>query len=87
MVFKNRNNNVSYAVIQPPRVSEAEFGTRQPPVPVLIVLHGAGVEAESQQTREMLKSMGDIQAWVIVPTGGSKWGADDWRESNRLYEI
>lgn len=80
MVFKQRNGSTSYAIIQPPRLSETKLSEQNLQIPVLIVLHGAGVEAESLQTREMLHSMGAIRAWVIVPSGGSQWGADDWRK-------
>ena len=79
MVFKRPNETISYAVVNPPQPTKIVHCDRNETLPVFAVLHGAGVEAESQQTRDMLKEMGDITAWVIIPTGGTIWSGDDWR--------
>lgn len=49
--------------------------------PVLLNLHGAGLEADSEQVRHMLDGVEDLPAWTIFPTGGTAWSGDDWRES------
>ena len=49
-------------------------------MPVLLNLHGAGLEADSDQVRFMLDSVPKIEAWVLFPTGGTTWSGDDWRQ-------
>jgi predicted esterase len=41
-------------------------------------LHGAGLEADSQQVSHMLDAVPDLDAWVLFPTGMSPWSGDDW---------
>jgi len=52
-------------------------------LPILLNLHGAGLEADSYQVRHMLDSVPDLHAWVLFPTGGTPWSADDWRKCPR----
>lgn len=49
-------------------------------LPILLNLHGAGLEADSHQVRHMLDPVPDLHAWVLYPTGGNPWSADDWRK-------
>ena len=78
---------VSYAILKPPPlIAEKESGIDQP-LPILLNLHGAGLEADSHQVRHMLDSISDISAWVIFPTGGSPWSGDDWRMFAGLLSI
>jgi predicted esterase len=46
--------------------------------PVLLNLHGAGLEADSHQVRHMLDAVPDLCAWVLFPSGLSGWSGDDW---------
>ena len=73
VTFLHSSGIVSYAMLRPPVASN--FGKR---VPVLIVLHGAGVDADSDQSRHQLDAAGDLPVWQLLPTGGTSWSADDW---------
>ena len=73
---------VSYAILRPPPpFSICAPLEGQIPVPVMIGLHGARLDAESAQVREMLDAAYNICSWKLFPTGVTPWGGDDWRES------
>jgi len=71
--FLHPSGAVSYAILRPPTniVMESRF-------PVLLNLHGAGLEADSHQVRHMLDAVPKLNAWVLFPTGMSPWSGDDW---------
>jgi pimeloyl-ACP methyl ester carboxylesterase len=71
--FLHPSGAVSYAILRPPRnnVHNSTF-------PVLLNLHGAGLESDSHQVRHMLDAAPDLNAWVLFPTGMSPWSGDDW---------
>lgn len=50
-------------------------------LPILLNLHGAGLEADDDQVCHMLDPVTSLVAWVVFPTGGTPWSGDDWRES------
>lgn len=50
------------------------------PFPLLLQLHGAGVEAESDQVAHALDPVLNLCAWVLFPTGVTSWSSDDWRQ-------
>lgn len=76
MTFLHPSGVVSYAILTPP----SDIGKRHGPVafPVLLNLHGAGLEADSHQVRHMLDSVPNLHAWKLFPTGMSPWSGDDW---------
>jgi predicted esterase len=77
LTFLHPSGVVSYAIMMPP----SDCGTRdssETSFPVLLNLHGAGLEADSHQVRHMLDSVHDIHAWTLFPTGMSPWSGDDW---------
>lgn len=77
LTFLHPSGVVSYAILMPP----SDFGTgnsSETYLPVLLNLHGAGLEADSHQVRHMLDSIRDIHAWTLFPTGMSPWSGDDW---------
>jgi pimeloyl-ACP methyl ester carboxylesterase len=77
MTFLHPSGVVSYAILTPP----SNIGKRHSSgtsLPVLLNLHGAGLEADSHQVRHMLDSVSDLQAWTLFPTGMSPWSGDDW---------
>jgi predicted esterase len=71
--FLHPSGAVSYAIIRPP--SSKVSGSI---LPVLLNLHGAGLEADSHQVRHLLDAVPDLEAWVLYPTGMSPWSGDDW---------
>lgn len=70
--FRHPGGVVSYAILRPPiNHSRKNF-------PILIALHGAGLEADSPAVRHALDEVRDLDAWVLFPTGMSPWSGDDW---------
>ena len=78
---------VSYAILKPPPLIAEKEAASDQPLPILLNLHGAGLEADSPQVRHMLDSISNISAWVVFPTGGSLWSGDDWRMFAGLLSI
>ena len=74
--FLHPSGTVSYAIIQAPRISDM---TSSEGLPILLNLHGAGLEADSDQVRHMLDPVTNIRAWIVFPTGVTPWSGDDWR--------
>lgn len=68
---------VSYAILRVPPVSSCNISR---PAPVILVLHGAGLEADSAQARGMLDAAYGTCAWMLFPSGVTSWSGDDWRE-------
>ena len=74
--FLHPSGSVSYAILRPP--SKAAQKKLPGPLPVLLALHGAGLEADRHSVRHALDGAADIAAWTLFPTGSSPWSADDW---------
>ncbi len=78
ITFLHPGGIVSYAILRPPsRNASHECGSHVS-LPVLLQLHGAGLEAESDLVAHALDSMPDLCAWVLFPTGVTPWSGDDW---------
>ena len=75
ITFLHPSGAVSYAMLRPP--SSAAISTQEE-VPVLLVLHGAGVEASGPESRHSFDDAPDLPAWVLIPTGMTPWSSDDW---------
>ena len=75
--FLHPGGTVSYAILRPP--SKAVSAMRRSRLPILLNLHGAGLEADSDQVRHMLDPVPDLHAWILLPTGVTPWSSDDWR--------
>ncbi|MCJ1433856.1 hypothetical protein MMC27_003221 [Xylographa pallens] len=73
--FLHPSGTVSYAILQAPRAFDM---TSSEELPILLNLHGAGLEADSDQVRHMLDSATNIGAWTVFPTGVTPWSGDDW---------
>ena len=80
LTFVGAGGAVSYAILRPPPSQSHSNGVFMRSLPVLVNLHGAGVDADSEEVRHQLDAVPDLPAWVIFPTGGSDWCGDDWRE-------
>lgn len=77
--FLLANGTLSYAILRPPSQKVRSEISCSEALPVLLNLHGAGLDVDSHQVRHMLDSVPDLRAWVLFPTGGTTWGGDDWR--------
>ncbi|KAF2462360.1 hypothetical protein BDY21DRAFT_12635 [Lineolata rhizophorae] len=76
--FLHPGGIVSYAMIRPPSTNASCARPADMLLPILLQLHGAGVEAESDAVAHALDSVPDICAWVVFPTGVTTWSSDDW---------
>ncbi|KAL1968758.1 hypothetical protein VTN77DRAFT_1584 [Rasamsonia byssochlamydoides] len=77
LTFLHPAGVVSYAILRPPPRSSTCLSSQRP-LPVLLSLHGAGLEADSKQVREMLNAAYGLCAWMLFPSGVTPWSGDDW---------
>jgi hypothetical protein len=70
---------VSYAMLRSP-AKNATCPSGGKALPVLLALHGAGLEADNGIVAHALDPVQDLCAWAIFPTGVTSWSGDDWRE-------
>jgi predicted esterase len=69
----------SYAILRPPSPEALKkCNATNNKLPVLLSLHGAGLEADSETVRHALDPLADLCAWVLFPTGVTPWSGDDW---------
>lgn len=77
ITFVHPGGMASYAMLRPP-AKNASCDSRQTKLPVLLALHGAGLEADSPMVTGALDPVDDLCAWVLFPTGVTPWSGDDW---------
>jgi len=76
--FLHSGGIVSYAILRaPPPNSTCQHTCSK--LPILLNLHGAGLEADSDQVRHSLDVLPNLRTWVLFPTGVTPWSGDDWR--------
>ncbi|KAI4816152.1 hypothetical protein E4T44_10600, partial [Aureobasidium sp. EXF-8845] len=68
---------VSYAILKPPPSNISCPVDSEGSLPVLLQLHGAGVEADNDIVRHALDPL-SLCAWSVFPTGSTPWSGDDW---------
>lgn len=78
VAFQHPSGIVSYAILRPPLMN-GKCEQQVISLPILLNLHGAGLDADSEQVRHMLDSVPDLCSWVLFPTGVTSWSGDDWR--------
>ena len=79
ITFLHPGGIVSYAILRPPLINISSSIDCSQSLPILLNLHGAGLEADSFQVRHMLDAVPNLKAWVLFPTGVTPWSGDDWR--------
>ena len=77
ITFLHPGGMVSYAMLRPPP-QNATCLAKSKKLPVLLQLHGAGLEADNPMVPGALKPVSDLCAWVLFPTGVTPWSGDDW---------
>lgn len=77
VTFKHPSGTVSYAMLRPP-AKNATCRHKQTKLPLLLALHGAGLEASDPMVTEALDPVSDLCAWTVFPTGVTPWSGDDW---------
>lgn len=78
VTFLHPGGGTSYAVLRPPSKAALAKIEHKRPLPIVLALHGAGLEADSDEMRHTLDDLPDIPAWTLFPTGGTSWSGDDW---------
>ncbi|KKK16082.1 hypothetical protein ARAM_000727 [Aspergillus rambellii] len=69
---------VSYAILRPPPLNSVCTDQQNNSMPVIVALHGAGLEADNKEVREMLDAAYGVCAWMLFPSGVTSWSGDDW---------
>ena len=78
VTFMHPGGMVSYAILRPPSSNIQCGQDKNLTLPVLLALHGAGLEADSDIVKHALDDLPDLCAWVLFPTGVTPWSGDDW---------
>jgi len=79
ITFLHPGGIVSYAMLRPP-AENAACRPGQEKLPILLSLHGAGVEADNPEATDIFDPVPDLCAWVLFPTGVTPWSGDDWHQ-------
>ena len=69
ITFLHPGGIVSYAILRAPSEKAISGLSPNKRMPILLNLHGAGLEADSHQVRHMLDSVPDLPSWVLFPSG------------------
>ena len=69
---------VSYSILRPPSQNAIHSCSANAALPVMISLHGAGVEADSEVFRGLFDEVPDLCGWLLMPSGVTSWSGDDW---------
>ena len=77
ITFMHPGGMASYAMLRPP-AKNATCHDKQTKLPVLLALHGAGLEADNPMVTGALDPISDLCAWTVFPTGVTPWSGDDW---------
>lgn len=77
VTFYHPAGMVSYAILKPPTSNISCSLDSEGSLPVLLQLHGAGVEADNNIVRHALDPV-NLCAWSVFPTGSTPWSGDDW---------
>ena len=80
ITFLHPAGTVSYAVLRPPsrKAQERYPDLNSVKMPILLQLHGAGLEADDEMVAHALDPLPDLCAWTLFPTGATPWSGDDW---------
>lgn len=71
---------VSHAILRPPSDKILHAIDPRSSLPVVLGLHGAGVETDSAQVRHSFDEAPNLRGWVLFPSGVMPWSGDDWRK-------
>jgi len=70
---------VSYATLHPPSPNATCHSPQTDP-PILLSLHGAGVDVHSGPAQDVYAKLPGLCAWLLLPQGVTLWSGDDWRK-------
>lgn len=75
--FLHPSGIVSYATLRPPSPNATCHSPPTDP-PVLLSLHGAGVDVHWDSAQNVYAKLLDLCAWLLLPQGVTLWSGDDW---------
>ncbi|KAI9699360.1 MAG: hypothetical protein M1836_002971 [Candelina mexicana] len=75
--FLHPSGIVSYAILRPPSLETCTKRINRT-FPIMLGLHGAGLDADSDLVRHTLDLVPHLCAWVLFPNGVTPWSGDDW---------
>jgi predicted esterase len=75
ITFRHSSGALSYAVLRPPNNS---LRVSREQLPVLVALHGSGVDVDGDQSRTSFDAARSLDAWILFASGMSPWCGDDW---------
>ena len=78
--FLHPSNIVSYAALRAPSLNATCKYSPVTKLPVLLSLHGSGVDVHWRSAQDVYEAMPDLCAWLLFPQGVTLWGGDDWRK-------
>lgn len=81
VTYLNRDGSVGTAILRPPLEHDLVGHSEQEPMPVVLALHGAGVNIGDAAWKNHFKDCYKT-AWILQPDCGP-WG-DDWRSLSAL---
>ncbi|KAJ4502437.1 hypothetical protein HRR90_007850 [Exophiala dermatitidis] len=76
ITFLHPSGAVSYATLRPPPTMSEQVCNKS--YPVLLNLHGAGVDTDGPLSRHIFDAAHDLPVWILSPSGMSPWSGDDW---------
>ena len=84
--FLHPSKVVSYAILRVPSQSVNLAAELVKAWPVVVNLHGAGLEADSGQVRHMFDGAPDLRGWLLFPRAMTPWDGDNWRDYMKLLK-
>ncbi|KAF8468375.1 hypothetical protein BDZ91DRAFT_695632 [Kalaharituber pfeilii] len=76
--YRHPSGIVSYAALRPPSQNATCPASPDKKIPILLSLHGAGVDVHWDLAKEAYKEMPNLCAWLLFPQGVTLWSGDDW---------
>ena len=80
VTYRHQSGIISYVILRAPSKDVMAIVDPEKALPILLNLHGAGLEANDHQVRHMLDPLPDLRAFVLFPTGVTPWSGDDWHD-------
>ncbi|KAF2156221.1 hypothetical protein K461DRAFT_221723 [Myriangium duriaei CBS 260.36] len=81
LTYQQSTGTVGYTMLKLPSLRAGDgCHTYRPRLPIMLLLHGAGVEADNAEHTHSLDDAGQLCSFVLFPTGGSPWSGDDWHQ-------
>lgn len=94
--YPHSSGIISHGVIRTPKPkvyskipdNEEESWERGPWSPILLSLHGSGVDVRKEEFRNVYQEkLSNLYAWIVMPSGVTHWAGDDWRKSRPKWYL